>query len=170
MFGSIFSGIASLFGGAQQNQANSAQAAANRAFQADMSSNAHLREMRDLRQSGLNPILSANKGASTPGGSMAQMEDIIGKGVSSAMEAKRLKNEIDMNKQQIEKAKMETNLIKAQIPGAAGRSMVDQGLGQTVQTLTPYIKNIKKLTDMFKNSANPWQLLPTMPKWGADKH
>ena len=37
-------------------------------FQANMSNTAHQREVEDLRKAGLNPILSANGGASSPGG------------------------------------------------------------------------------------------------------
>lgn len=49
---------------------NASRAAANKqmAFQDAMSSTAHQREVKDLRAAGLNPILSANAGASTPGG------------------------------------------------------------------------------------------------------
>jgi len=49
---------------------NAARAAANRQmnFQKEMSDTAHQREAKDLRAAGLNPILSANAGASTPGG------------------------------------------------------------------------------------------------------
>jgi hypothetical protein len=61
----------------QMNAANAAEAQKNRDFQEKMSNTAHTREVSDLRNAGLNPILSATggSGASSPGGSMAVMED-----------------------------------------------------------------------------------------------
>lgn len=50
---------------------NETQAELNRNWQEYMSNTAHQREVKDLIAAGLNPILSANSGASTPAGSAA---------------------------------------------------------------------------------------------------
>lgn len=50
---------------------SSDQARINRQWQEYMSDTAHQREVSDLLAAGLNPILAANSGASTPSGSMA---------------------------------------------------------------------------------------------------
>lgn len=78
-----------------QNKENSAQAQANRDFQERMSNTAHQREVEDLKKAGLNPILSVNGGSSTPTGSMAQMSNVLEGGVSSALQARALKADIE---------------------------------------------------------------------------
>jgi len=70
--------LGSVFSAKKQKETNAAniqQAENQMAFQERMSSTAHQREVEDLRKAGLNPILSANHGASTPGGAMATLEN-----------------------------------------------------------------------------------------------
>ena len=74
-------------------------AADNRKFQERMSNTAHQREVEDLRKAGLNPLLSANRGASQPSGSVADTPD-FGSAVASALAVKRAQAEVDLLKAQ----------------------------------------------------------------------
>lgn len=63
---------------------NSAEAAANRDWMKEMSDTSHQRSVKDLRLAGLNPILAARQGASTPGGGAASSSAATGSGGQGA--------------------------------------------------------------------------------------
>lgn len=77
----IAGGLIGLYSAGQQNK-----------FQTKMSNTSHQREVADLRAAGLNPILSAGAGASTPLG--ANVGQAVASLSSSAMSAKRLTQEM----------------------------------------------------------------------------
>lgn len=67
---------AQMYGQYKANQENIQSARQQMDYQTMMSNTAHQREVEDLRKAGLNPMLSINKGASTPQGAGYQVENI----------------------------------------------------------------------------------------------
>lgn len=113
MGGSLIGGLLGNKGARQQNAANAKQAKKNREFQERMSSTAHQREVIDLRAAGLNPILSASKGASTPSGAQANMVNALEPMANSAKDTAQMMANINLTRAQTEKVNKETQIMSA---------------------------------------------------------
>jgi len=86
-------------------------------FQERMSSTAHVRQVKDLRAAGLNPLLSVNSGASAPAGGAVSMGGTnIDEGslVQSALGVKRLQQELKVMRENVNNTKQNTKTAAAQ--------------------------------------------------------
>lgn len=93
------------------------EAEKNRDFQERMSSTAHQREVADLRLAGLNPILSAHRGASSPGGAVAPVSDIgegASRGIASALAVKQARANIALTEAQAQQSSAGAALANVQ--------------------------------------------------------
>lgn len=164
---SLWQGEESRKGAATQNAANAQEAQRNRQFQYEMSATAHQREMHDLKQAGLNPILTATGGSGAPMGSgaMAVHQNVgesSARGVASGAAAVRnlavsatdmanaknmnLKNKVD---KEVTAFMTSKNGRKYLIPYKALRSA---GLTSKEALLS---LGLKKLSDLFTGPQAP---------------
>lgn len=117
----------SLVGGWMANRGRAKEAEKNRQFQERMRNTQWQAAVSDMEQAGLNPALAYSQGPNAaPGGSMAQQQDIVSPAVSSAMQARRLREDV-------KNLESQRGLMKAQTLKALHEGKLQSALAESAK-------------------------------------
>lgn len=142
--GALAGGLLGRMGQEDANRQNAQMATEQMQFQERMSNTAHQRQVKDLRAAGLNPILSANSGASSPTGAQAHAEnpnEALASGITSSAKdyvafkqaEKSIDSQVSLNEAQRQAAKASADLSTANAATARTENEIKAMEGQVLR-------------------------------------
>lgn len=115
--GGLLGGGLGLAGALYQNHSAHLEAEWQRDWEKMMSDTAHRREVADLQAAGLNPLLSVNKGASTPSTSMPAVSDPVQAGINSALAVRANRADVALKEATVENMHIQNEKLQEETAG-----------------------------------------------------
>ena len=144
--GPLITGGLSALGGLSQQSSSRSMAREQMRFQENLSNTAYQRAAADMQKAGLNRILAVGSPASTPGGAMGTAQNVLGAGVSSAMQYRRQRQDL----KNLEASEAETRANTRAINATATQRQI-----QTAMTAAQ-LRLLNQVPTALSNMAMPW--------------
>jgi len=153
-WGTLAAGLIQGIGQHQANVTNKRLAREQMDFQERMSNTTHQRQVQDLKKAGLNPLLSATGGASSPTGQTAAVENTAAGAATSAADAYNIKLAQTKQKAEVANLEQQNSLLRSQKHKTDVEAAVTTRLIPEAEIKNELWREGKKMWESLKTNAH----------------